>query len=85
MKQQLLDRLQLMDKSIQDKHLQLENANKALQQANADLNMLNGCRQELVHIINLCDAEALKPVAEPVNDNGAVLDVNVPDSLGEAV
>lgn len=61
MKEQLVERLALMDKAIVD-------AQQKLGQANADLNMLNGCRQELVHIINLCDA----PV--PVIESAAVHD-----------
>lgn len=48
MKEKLLERLQLMNKAIEEKH-------QALQQANADLNMLNGCRQELQHVIHMLD------------------------------
>jgi hypothetical protein len=69
MKEQLLERLKLMDDAIMKQH-------QTLQQANADLNMLNGCRQELVHIINLCD----EPVpAEPENEN-VTLDDAIPES-----
>jgi hypothetical protein len=49
MKQQLLERLKLMDNAILDQ-------SQKLAQANADLNMLNGCRQELMHIISLHDS-----------------------------
>ena len=59
MKEQLLERLKLMDETIQNKGQQL-------QQANADLNLLNGQRLELVHIINLCDKE--QESKEPLHD-----------------
>jgi hypothetical protein len=81
MKEKLLERLKLMDEAIMKQH-------QALQQANADLNMLNGCRQELVHIINLCD----EPVPNEcvVNDNIADENVTfdlIPEAevIGEAV
>ena len=61
MKEQLLERLKLMDQAIRDQH-------DKLQQANADLNMLNGCRQELVHIINLCDQPAVDPVDQSLDE-----------------
>jgi len=51
MKEKLLERLKLMDEAVMKK-------SQELQQCNADLNMLNGCRQELVHVINLCDEPA---------------------------
>lgn len=60
MKEKLLERLELMNKAIEDQHLKL-------QQASADLNMLNGCKQELVHIINLCDES--KSEAHCENEN----------------
>ena len=48
MKEKLLKRLEDMNQEIDAKH-------KQLQQANADLNVLNGHRMELVHILSLCD------------------------------
>ncbi len=61
MKDKLFERLKLMDEAIMKQH-------QTLQQANADMNMLNGCRQELVHIINMC-AEDEKEVAIVVDEN----------------
>lgn len=85
MKAKLLERLQLMDKAVQNQHIKLQEANNTLQQANADLNLLNGCRQELVHIINLCDQPVEPPVDAPI-ESTAVTDEH-PDLkvMGEAV
>lgn len=85
MKDKLFERLKLMDEAIVKQH-------QTLQQANADMNLLNGCRQELVHIINMC-IEDDKEVAIVVDENcnlGVVdadqiaevtLDHNIPDTV----
>ena len=70
MKEKLLERLSLMDKAIVE-------AQQRLGQANADLNMLNGCRQELVHIINMVS----EPVVPPAEQCAAVQD----DCVAQAV
>lgn len=84
MKQKLLERLQLMDKAIQDQHQKLQQANGNLQQAHADLNMLNGCRQELVHIINLCDMDHAPNEEVKAEEKPAEQETS-PCVLGEAV
>lgn len=50
MKEKLIERLSLMDQAIAKQ-------TQVLHQANADLNMLNGCKQELAHIISMAEQE----------------------------
>lgn len=57
MKEKLVERLQIMDEAIKKQTATLQAANTALQQANADLNMLNGCRQELLHVMTMFEQE----------------------------
>jgi hypothetical protein len=70
MKEQLIERLQLMDEAI-------KNQTQKLQQANADLNMLNGCRQELLHIIHMLDQEE-KEIKVKLDENCHVVTDEVP-------
>ena len=57
MKEKLVERLQIMDAAINKQKDTLQQASNALQQANADLNMLNGCRQELLHVMHMVEEE----------------------------
>lgn len=70
MREKLIERLKLIDEAINKQH-------QALQQANADLNMLNGCRQELLHVIHLLDQEE-KEIKVKLDENCHVVTDEVP-------
>ena len=72
MKEKLLKRLEEMNKLIDETH-------KRLQQANADLNMLNGHRAELVNVINMLDQpeEVKEPALSEVTNDVNVVDQEV--------
>lgn len=61
MKQQLLERLKLIDQEI-------KNRGQKLQQDNADLNLLTGQQVELMHILNLLDQPKEGELLEPLHD-----------------
>ena len=69
MKAKLLERLKMMDETIAKQ-------NDVYQQAMAQLNALNGCKQELLHILNMCN----EPVSEP-----QPIDPPLADMTGEVV
>lgn len=69
MKEKLAERLVLIDQAIAKQ-------TTTLHQANADLNMLNGCRQELLHVIHMCDQEvASAGMDDEQIESAAVLDI----------
>ncbi len=68
MLEKLLERMKLVEEAVVKQ-------TQAVQQAMADMNMLNGVKQELQHIINM--AQEVAAVVEPV--------VEVVDAVGEVV